>query len=83
MYVQGMLWQTPTQTKISTNKDVQGKMCWWKSLGPIGMTTCTLEFPNKFQQQIIVYKNLLWPVILRLDFSHNYLIGIDWFSSNQ
>ena len=53
------------------------------SLVPIGMTTCTLEFPKKFQQQFIVCKHLLWPVILGLDFSHNYLIGIDWFSSNQ
>ena len=54
-----------------------------KTLGPIGMTTGTLKFPKKFHQQFIICKNLLWPVIIRLDFSHNYLIGIDWFSSNQ
>ena len=53
------------------------------SLGPIGKTICILEFPKKFQQQFIICKNLLQPVILGLDFSHNYLIGIDWFSSNQ
>ena len=29
------------------------------SLGPIRMTTCTLEFPPKFQQQFIVCKHLL------------------------
>ena len=29
------------------------------SLGPIGMTTCTLEFLKKFQQQFIVCKHLL------------------------
>ena len=29
------------------------------SLGPIGMTTCTLEFPKKFQQQFIIYEHLL------------------------
>ena len=53
------------------------------SLGPIGMTTCTFEFPKKFQQQFIVCKHLLGPIILGLDFSHNYWIGIVWFSSNQ
>ena len=42
-----------------------------------------LEFPQKFQQQLIVCKHLLCPVILGLDFSHNYLIGNDWFSTNQ
>ena len=52
-------------------------------LGPIGMTTCILKFPQKFHQKFNVCKNLLWPVILGLDFSHNYLIGIDSFSFNQ
>ena len=44
------------------------------SLGPPG---------KQFQQQFIVCKHLLSPVILGLDFSHNYLIGIDWFSTKQ
>ena len=47
------------------------------------MTTCTLQFHKKFHQQFIVCENLLQPVILGLDFSHNYLIGIDWLSANQ
>ena len=47
------------------------------------MTMCILKFLKKFHQQFIVCKNLMWPVILGLDFSHNYLIGITWFSSNQ
>ena len=46
------------------------------SLGPIRMTACTFEFPQKFQQQFIVCKYLFQPIILGLDFSHNYLIGI-------
>ena len=29
------------------------------SLGLIGMTTCNLEFPKKFQQQFIICKHLL------------------------
>ena len=29
------------------------------SLGPNGMTTCTLEFPKKFQQQFIICEPLL------------------------
>ena len=49
------------------------------SLGPLRTTTCTLEFPKKFQQQFIVCEHLLHPIILGLDFSHNYLLGIDWF----
>ena len=53
------------------------------SLGPIRMTTWTLEFPKHFQQQCIIYKHIIWPVILGLDFSYNYLIGIDWFFANQ
>ena len=53
------------------------------SLGPIRTTTCTLEFPKIFQQQFIVCQHLLWPVILGPDFSHNYLFGIDWFSTKQ
>ena len=53
------------------------------SLGPLRTTTCTLEFPKKFQQQFIVCEHFLYPIILGLDFSHNYLIGIDWFSTNQ
>ena len=52
------------------------------SLGPLGMTTCTLEFPKNFQQQFIVCEHLLCPIILGLDFSHDYLIGINWFSTN-
>ena len=36
-----------------------------------------------FQQQFIVCEHLICPIILGLDFSHNYLIGIDWFSTNQ
>ena len=47
------------------------------------MTTCTLKFPKESHQQFIVCKNLFWPAILGLDYSHNYLMGIDWFSSNQ
>ena len=53
------------------------------SLGPLGTTTCTLEFPKNIQQQFIVCKHLLQPLILGLDFVHNYLIGIDWFSTKQ
>ena len=55
----------------------------WNSLGPIGTTTCILKFPKKFQQQFIIWKKLLWPVVLGLDFSHDYLIEVDWFSSDQ
>ena len=33
-------------------------------LGPIGMTTYTLEFHKKFEQQSIVWEHLLSPVIL-------------------
>ena len=29
------------------------------SLGPLRMTTCTLEFPRKFQQQFIICEHLL------------------------
>ena len=39
-------------------------------LGPIGMTTCTLEFPKKFQQQFIICEHLPQTVVLRLDFSY-------------
>ena len=53
------------------------------SLGPTGRTMCTLKFPKKFQHQFMDCKNLLWLVILGLVFSHTYIIGIDWFSSNQ
>ena len=53
------------------------------SHGPLGTTACTLEFPRKFQQQFIVCKHWLWPIIVGLDFSHNYLIGIDWLSTEQ
>ena len=42
-----------------------------------------IEFLKKFQWQFIVCKHLLHPIILGLDFSYNYLIGIDWFSTNQ
>ena len=53
------------------------------SLGPLTTTTCTLEFPKMFQQQFIVCEHLLRPIILGLDFSHNYLIDINWFSNSQ
>ena len=53
------------------------------SLGPHGTTTCTLEFPTKFQQQFIVCKHLFCLAILGLDFLQNYLTRIDWFSTNQ
>ena len=45
-------------------------------------TTFTLLLPKKFQQQFIVCKHLLCPIILGLNFSHNYLIGINYFSTN-
>ena len=53
------------------------------SQGPLGTATCTLEIPKRFQQQFIVCEHLFGPIMLGLDFSHNYLIGIDWFSTNQ
>ena len=53
------------------------------SLGPLGTANCTLEFPKKFQQQFIICEHLLRSIILGLDFSHNFKIGIDWFSTNQ
>ena len=53
------------------------------SLSPLGTTICTLEFPRKCQQQFIVCEHLLWPITLGLDFSHNYMIGIDWFYTKQ
>ena len=53
------------------------------SLGPLGTATCTLELPKKFQQQFIICEHLLRPIILGLYFSHNYQIGIDWFSVHQ
>ena len=78
-----MFQQTTTKpTLVKTNtyivNDTNGN-----SLGPVGITTCPLEFLKKLQQQFIVYKHLLWPVILGLDFFHTYLIGIDWSSANQ
>ena len=39
--------------------------------------------PPKIHQQFIVCKHLLWPVILGFDFSYDYLIRIDWYSTNQ
>ena len=53
------------------------------SLGHPGTANCTLEFPKKFHQQFLICEHLLRPIILGLDFSHNYQIGIDWFSANQ
>ena len=53
------------------------------SLGSFGIATCTLEFPKKFQQWFIICEHLLRPIVLSLDFSHNYQIGIDWFSTHQ
>ena len=53
------------------------------SLNPLGTTICTLEFPRKFQQQFIVCEHLLRPIILGLDFPHNYHISIDWFFTKQ
>ena len=53
------------------------------SLGPLGTANHTLEFSKMFQQQFIICEHLLRPIILGLDFSHNCLIGIDWFSANQ
>ena len=53
------------------------------SLGPLKTTTCTLKFPKTFQQQFIVCEHLLCPIVLGLDFLHNCLIGIDWFSTNE
>ena len=50
---------------------------------PIGMTSYTVRFPKKFQQQFIIWENLVQTVILGLDVSYNYVLGIDWFSSNQ
>ena len=43
--------QKPTLVQTSIYK-VNGAI--GNSHGPIGMTTCTLEFPQKFQQQFIV-----------------------------
>ena len=31
----------------------------------------------------MVWKHLLWPIILGLDLSHNYMIGIHWFPPRQ
>ena len=53
------------------------------SLSLLGTTICTLEFPGKFQQQFIVCEHLFRHIILGLDFSPNYQIGIDWFSTIQ
>ena len=53
------------------------------SLGPHGTATFTQESPKKFHQQFIICEHLLRPIILGLDFSHNYQIGIDWFSAHQ
>ena len=44
------------------------------TLGLLGTTSCTLEFPKMFQEQFIVCEHLLRPISLGLDFSHNYLI---------
>ena len=74
------LWLRPALVQTHTYK-VNGAN--GNRLGLIGMTTCTLEFLQKFQQQFIVSKHLLWAVILGLDLSLNYLIRIDWFSTNQ
>ena len=53
------------------------------SLGPLGTPTCTLEFTRKFQQQSIVCEHLLRSIILELDFSHKYQIGINWFHTKH
>ena len=45
---------TVVQTNIYKVNGADGN-----SLGPIGMTACTLEFPKKFQQQFIICKHLL------------------------
>ena len=76
--VKSMFDKQPNQHWFKHTYEVNGAN--GNSLGPIGMATCTLVFP-KFQQ-VTVCKHLLWPVILGLDFSHNYLIAIDWFATN-
>ena len=72
-----------TQPKVVRTITYKVKSSNRNSLSPIWMITCSLTFPMKFHQKFIVCGHLLWPLILGLDFSHSYLIGIDWFSSNQ
>ena len=68
----------PTLIQIHTYK-VNGAN--GNSLGPLEQPHVPLnspKIPTKFN-----CKHLLQPIILGLDFSHNYLIGIDWFFTNQ
>ena len=45
--------------KLVQSKTYRGNGANRNSLGPIGMTTCILEFPKKFWQQFTICKNLL------------------------
>ena len=71
------------QKHILTNAHIQRKWCQWQQSWSSQNHYMYPWISKKFQQQFIVCKHLLWPIILRVDFSDTYLIGIDWFSTNQ
>ena len=49
------------------------------SLHPIGIVTVRLEINDKqFEHPFIVFQNLQLPLLFGMDFTQNYIIGIDW-----
>ena len=84
LYVKSMFWQTgPLNLNKHRLTHIKSMVLMATVLVPLGTTICTLEFPRKFLQQFIVFQLLLQPITLGLDFSHNYQIGIVWFSTKQ
>ena len=53
------------------------------SLSPLRTTICTIKFPKKTFNSNSQFVNTSFTLFSGLDFSHNYLIGIDWFPVNQ
>ena len=52
------------------------------NLGPMGIVVCSLILgAHEFEHKFIVCEHLLHPVILGLDFAHDFTAGLDW--SNQ
>ena len=78
-----MPWQTTTQTNISTNIYTQSKWCQWQQSWSYWNDHMHTWIPQEISATIDHLQTPTLNCHFTIRLSHNYLIGIGWFSANQ
>ena len=72
------------KTKINTMVKSKVSSIDESNLGPVEIIICSMTLDeHEFDHRFIVYIHVIYPIILGLDFTPDFNVGIDWNNQGQ